>query len=105
MSNYERKLDEINNKLDVLISLLKIGVKKELTEISTKLREDPVSIKLLELADGSIKYRELKDKVAEITGVHEVTVRRRISELAEMGLIFGKREGRDVYYINSGIIE
>jgi len=98
-------LKEISQKLDALISLYKIGVKKELDAIIEEIKRDKVSQKILEMADGSLSSGELRQKVSDSIGVSEVTVRRRISKLSEMGLLLSHRDGLNVYYTNSGIIE
>ena len=98
-------LKEISLKLDALISLYKIGLKKELNILTEEIKKDKVSQKILEMADGSLSSGELRQKVADSIGVSEVTVRRRISELSEMGLLLSRRENLNVYYTNSGIIE
>ncbi|MHA1227864.1 MAG: hypothetical protein ACTSPV_14045 [Candidatus Hodarchaeales archaeon] len=98
-------LREINRKMDALVALTKIGVSKELEALTAKIKKDKVSQKILELADGSLSSGDLASKVHELTGVSEITVKRRISELSEKGLILGHREGLKVFYTNSGIIE
>lgn len=106
MDSEEAKiLDQISKKLDKIAALLKISLKKELSALRKEIEKDKVSMIILEIADGSISYSELKTKVAEQVGVSEITVHRRISELAENGLIFGRRDGREVFYTNTGIIE
>lgn len=98
-------LREINRKMDALISLYKIGLKKELDKLSNEIKKDKVSQKILELADGSLSSGELAEKVAEKIEVSEITVKRRISELSDNGLLISRRDGLKVFYINSGIIE
>ena len=60
--------------------------------------KDPTSRKIIELADGTREYNVLTEEVAKITGKSKRTVKRRISELSEKGVIKGKRAGRKVYY-------
>jgi len=98
-------LREINRKMDALIALTKIGLRKELSALTDEIKKDKVSQKILEMADGSSSSGELQEKVARIIGVSEVTVKRRISELSEKGLLLYHRDGLKVYYTNSGIIE
>ena len=82
-----------------------ISIKKELLTLKKEIEKDKVSIKIIELADGSLSYSDLKKRVAEEARVSEITVHRRISELAQNGLILSERRGREVFYSNSGIIE
>ena len=98
-------MTEIEKKLDILIALYKIGLNKELRMLSEEVKNDKTSLKILELADGSLTYGDLVTKIAKIIGVSEKTVKRRISELAEKGLLTSNREGSKVFYTNSGIIE
>jgi len=98
-------LREINRKMDALISLYKISLKKELDMLSDEIKKDKVSQKILELANGALSSGELAEKVADKIGVSEITVKRRISELSENGLLISHRDGLQVFYTNSGIIE
>ena len=98
-------LKEISRKLDSLISLYKIGVKKELDAFTDKIKKDKVSLKILEMADGSLSSGELREKISQLVKVSEVTVSRRLSELSDMGLLLSRREGKNIYYINTGLIE
>lgn len=91
--------------MDALIALTKIGLRKELEALTNEVRKDKVSQKILELADGSMSSGELAKKAHKIIGVSEITVRRRISELSEKGLLISHRDGLKVFYTNSGIIE
>jgi len=98
-------LREINRKMDALIALAKISLSKELKALTAEVKKDKVSQKILELADGSLSSGDLASKVHELIGVSEITVKRRISELSEKGLILPHRDGSKVFYTNSGIIE
>lgn len=98
-------LNEISRKLDRLIALQQIGLHKELDLLKREINKDKVSQKILEVADGSVSAGDLQKKVADITGMSVVTVKRRISELLDNGLLLHKREGLNIFYINSGIIE
>jgi len=101
----EKKFESLERKLDVLISLIKIENSEKIKELRANVDKDPASKKVLEYADGTLSYTDLKNKVAYEVGVHEITVRRRIVELTDKGLIAGRRSGREVYYYNTGIIE
>lgn len=95
----------ISRKLDRLIALQQIGLRKELDSLKDEIKKDKVSQKILEIASGSLSAGDLQKRVAELTGVSEITVKRRISELLDKGLILQNREGLNIFYINSGIIE
>lgn len=98
-------LKEISRKLDRLIALQQIGIRNELSIIKDEIKKDKVSQKILEIADGTLSAGELQEKVASSNSVSEVTVKRRISELLDKGLLLQNREGQNIFYINSGIVE
>ena len=113
------KKDTVSEKLDKIIELLETSINQKdrdffmqkiqnkvlIDNLRESLQSDPVSLGILNLADGSHSYTELKDTVANEVGVAEITVRRRIAELADTGLISGIKIGREVFYQNTGIIE
>ena len=88
-----------------MIALLKIDLNEKLSALKSEIEHDEVSKKVLEYADDTLSYTQLKYKIAEELDVHEITVRRRIAHLSNKGLISGRRVGREVYYLNSGLIE
>jgi len=98
-------LREISHKLDQLIILLKLSNRDVLNQFKREVQRDRVSARILELADGTLTYSELSKKVAEEMGVAEITVKRKISRLREMGFLIIRREGRQVFYENSGLFE
>ena len=98
-------LREISHKLDQLIILLKLSNRDVLNQFKREIQRDRVSARILELADGTLTYSELSKKVAEEMGVAEITVKRKISRLREMGFLIIRREGRQVFYENSGLFE
>lgn len=107
MSNNEdvKLLGEISTKLDQLIVLFKLSNKETLDSYRKKLAADKVYLKTLELANDPRTYSELSTRVANELSVAEITVRKKMSELVDMGLLLRKREGRNVYYINSGLLD
>ena len=98
-------LKEISHKLDQLIILGKLTNKSVLEEFKREIRKDPISSRILEYADGSLTYSSLSKKVAEEMKVAEITVKKKISTLKEMGFLVSRREGREVYYESSGLFE
>lgn len=98
-------LREISHKLDQLIILLKLSNRDVLNQFKREVQRDRVSARILELADGTLTYSELSKKVAEEMGVAEITVKRKISRLREMGFLIIRREGKQVFYENSGLFE
>jgi len=98
-------LREISHKLDQLIILLKLSNRDVLNQFKREIQRDRVSARILELADGTLTYSDLSKKVSEEMGVAEITVKKKISRLREMGFLITRREGRQVYYENSGLFE
>jgi len=98
-------LREISRKLDQLIILLKLSNRNVLNQFKREVQRDRVSARILELADGTLTYSDLSKKVSEEMGVAEITVKKKISRLREMGFLITRREGRQVYYENSGLFE
>ena len=98
-------LESISKKLDRLIALQQIGLRKELEALKKEIKKDKVSQKILELADGTLSASELYKKVADVIGMSKVTVKRRTSELTDKGLLIQNRDGLNIYYVNPGIIE
>jgi len=104
LSDNAKLLKEISHKLDQLIVLGKLTNRDILEQFGKEIRRDPVSSNILDYADGSLTYSDLSKKVAEETGSAEITVKLRISKLKEMGLLVSRKEGREVYYENLGLI-
>ncbi len=98
-------LEEISNKMDQMIILLKLSNRNELKAFEKEIKRDKVSSRILELADGTLTYSNLSKKIAEEMKVAEITVKKKISTLREMGFLITRREGREVYYENSGLFE
>lgn len=96
---------EISHKLDQIIILSKLSNRQLIKQFQRTVRKDGVSAKILDYADGSLNYSDLSERVSEELGVAEITVKRKISDLREMGFLISRREGREVYYENSGLFE
>ena len=105
MSEQLETLKEISRKLDQLIILTKLGNLDIITEYRKKIRGDKVAAKILDYSDGSMSYSEISEKVSSEVGVAEITVRKKITELREMGFLVTERRGRQVYYDTSGLFE
>ena len=98
-------LRDISRKLDHLIILMKLSNQRVLEEFKKKIERDKIVLKILENADGSLSYSAMSKKVSEDLGVAEITVKKKISELKEMGILMSVRKGKEVYYENSGLLE
>mgnify|MGYP000138418357 FL=1 len=98
-------LREMSRKLDLLVTLMKLSNRDVLERFRNEVKKDKVATKILELANEPITYSDLVRKVSTETGTAEITVKRKISRLKEMGFLMSRREGREVYYENTGLIE
>jgi len=105
MSEQLETLKEISRKLDQLIILAKLANLDIIAEYSKKIRGDKVAAKILDYSDGSMSYSEISEKVSSELGVAEITVRKKITNLREMGFLVTERRGRQVYYDTSGLFE
>jgi biotin operon repressor len=94
-------LREISKKLDQLIVLIKLSNRAALEDIRRRIERDKVALQILESADGSLSYSAMSKKISETLGVAEITVKKKISELKEMGVLVAVRKGKEVYYEKS----
>lgn len=100
MSDDEIKdnLEVIIQKMDRMLSFLRIALVDKIEELRSQAEGDPVSNRILELADGTRAANKLKKQVAIDTEVSKKTVQRRINDLLSSGLLSQKRDGQEVYY-------
>jgi len=98
-------LKEISKKLDHLVILMKLTNRAVLEDFKKKLERDKVALKILESADGSSTYSDLSKKVATDLGVAEITVKKKISDMKELGILTVTRKGKEAYYENSGLLD
>jgi DNA-binding transcriptional ArsR family regulator len=105
LSEQLETLKEISRKLDQLIILTKLSNLDIIAEYRKRIRGDKVAAKVLDYSDGSLSYSDICDKVSNELGVAEVTVRKKITNLKEMGFLVTERRGRQVYYDTSGLFE
>ena len=98
-------LEEISHKIDQLIILLKLSIRDTLEKYREEVRGDEVALKILEYADGTLSYSDIVKRVSEEIGISEVTVKRKISRLKEMGFLLAKRKGKQVFCHNSDLFE
>ena len=97
---------DVIERLDQLITIMKLANSKTLNEYKEKISKDNVSQAILDiLEDGPLDSSTLKEAVAKKTEKSEKTVQRRILDLYEEKILIKKREGKNLYYQNSGILE
>ncbi len=98
-------LKDVVDRLDQLIILWKLANRSIIQKFKEDITKDPISRKILDLADGSRDYTTLAEEVSQATGKSSRTAKGRISELSEKGAIRGiKKEGK-VYYQSTGLYD
>jgi len=98
-------LNEISCKLDQLIILTKMGRQEEIRKIRERVKGDPILNKIRKLSDGNTSSSQIKSSVSKATSKSEALVEKKIYELVDDGILIPIRKGREVYYIDSGLIE
>ena len=93
------------SRLDELIAITKLANRNAIENLRQELEKDPVSVKALKLADGSMPAGEFRAKIVAETGVSDVTVQRRIASLVDLGVLNIQHKGGRSYYELSGLIE
>jgi hypothetical protein len=89
----------IEQKLDLLISLLRIAHSGPIEVAREQLRADETSWAILEAARGGwIDAGILKKKVTSVSGTSNPTIVRRIAELVEIGALERAGAGGHVRY-------
>jgi len=105
MSEQLEILKEISRKLDRLITLTRLSNLDIIAEYKSRVHGDKVFGEILDYSDGSLSYSDLCEKVSKKLGIAEITVRKKVSELKDMGFLVTERRGRKVYYDTSGLFE
>ena len=105
MSEEITLLKEISRKLSQLIILFKMTNQEKIDDFRKEIKNDRVARSILELADGSLSVKSLKEKVAKSTKVSEKTAERRIYELVDKGALIVNRKGRENFYETSGLYD
>lgn len=101
----EESIRDVVNRLDALIALVKLIYSEPLKRVRRQITSDPVFRAILELADGTREYSTLAEDVSRRTGKHVRTVKAKISKLLEIGVLRTIRQGKRVYYVNTGILD
>lgn len=92
--NMHKTLEEISGKLDTLISLIKLGQKRELTSLKEQiLGSSKVRREIYRLCDGEKTLNE----ISKIANQKLPNISREISYLEATGLITVKRIGQNKY--------
>jgi Fic family protein len=95
----------LEDKLDLLISLLRIAHSEPLKAERDAILDEPVSKAILGACVAWIEAGKLKTEVVKKAKVSQPTVSRRLAELVERGLVTRAGGGGKVSYRTTGLIE
>jgi len=98
-------LSEISEKLDMLIALMKISNQDAIKLYRQQISKDNVCSRIMEKLEEPLTYGVLSKQVAEELAVAEITVKKKISDLKDAGLLKTVRKGREVLYEKSGLVD
>jgi Fic family protein len=98
-------ISALEEKLDLLISLLRIAHREPLQSEHDAVLTDPISKAILDESGGWVSAGELQKAVAQKAKTSVPTVKRRIAELVERGLLKRVGGGAHVEYRTTGLIE
>lgn len=101
MATQEELLQEVINRLDQTIALLKLANQDAIKQAWERINKDDVSKGLLEFSDGTLESGELQKRVAEAVKKSTRTVQSRIGELVRLGALRPVRKGAKIYYEKS----
>lgn len=97
--------DELVERLDQLIALVKIGFSNELQRAQEDLKGDPVGSAIIRsLEDGPMASGDLKEAVSRSAKVSNRTVQRSLGALARRGLVRVEGSGPSTTYQLTGIL-
>jgi hypothetical protein len=89
---------EVVQRLDTIISILKLAHSEALAQVRKSTLGDEVSASILDsTAEGFVAAGDLKRDVAKSTKQSEKTVQRRIADLVAMGVLEKRPDGRAAY--------
>lgn len=98
-------ISPLEQKLDLLISLLRIAYRDPLQTERDAIIAEPVSKAIVAASGDWIEAGKLKAEVVKRTKVSQPTVSRRLADLVERGLITRAGGGGQVSYRTTGLIE
>lgn len=105
MSEELEALKRIDSKLTQLIAIMKVNGKEKLDALKKELESDKDYSKILEICEQPVQYNHIVEEVMKQTGAAERTVKLKISQLKSKGAVTASRQGREVMYVNSGLLD
>jgi hypothetical protein len=97
--------ESVEQKLDLLIALTRVGVRQPLEAELKEIESDPVSKAILQRTRDDIAAGPLKTAVMKATKQSEPTVKRRLGELVARGALSRAGAGGKVTYRNTGLFD
>lgn len=95
--------DGVVERLDRILSVLRIAHADKITQLGEALREHPVDAAVLEEAVEWTNAGQLKKTVAEKSGQSERNVLNRLAALVELGVLERKGSARATTYRSTGL--
>lgn len=105
MSEELETLKRIDAKMNQLIAIMKVNGKEKLDTLRKELQADKDYSKILEICEQPVSYNRIVEEVMKQTGAGESTVKLKISQLKSKGALMASRQGREVSYVNSGLLD
>ena len=88
---------EILDRLDRIQATLQLAYAEQLRAASERLRSDPVTATILDLAEDWVSSSELQSQVVKKLKVSDRTVRNRLAELTDARALMVRGGGRPQY--------
>ena len=92
------------DRLDRLIGLVTLAFSEQIESASLRLRGDAVTVAILEESSDWVPSGALQAAVAKACSVTERTVRKKLTELRDMGAISSKGSARATQYRVTGVV-
>ncbi len=105
MSEELQTLKQIEARIEQLVAIMKLAYQDKLADIKQELRNDKDYAKVIEICEQPVSYNNIVAQVKAATGAGERTVQQKISQLKSKGALVASRQGREVFYINSGLLD
>jgi hypothetical protein len=95
----------ITDRLDYIAQIFQVALASQLDAGREHLRSDPITAAIFDQTSGKwTPSGELQRRLAKSTEKAESTIRARLTELAERGLIQQRGEARNREYRSSGLV-
>ena len=96
--------EEVVQRLDLILATLRLAFAPQLREARDEMRGNPVTAAILDATEDWTASTGIQSTVAKKTGAHAATVRARLSELADQGVLAGRGTERKMEYRRTALI-